>query len=294
MRANPGVARFPARVGRRRGPRDDGARRRGKARRHARARPVSSSRSSCWSPRRRSICARLPSDDARRRYARRVRVRCARSSPMLDERPAARPRRRRYRRARRQAGALQRATGMTWFLRNWDQVAVALWPARRRSRSRRSSIAFAIALPVGIVAARNDARLCRWSIGVAGFLYTIPTLAFLALLIPLVGLGRTNAIIAMVAFSLVDPDPQRRDRHPRRPPDVVDAARGMGMSARADAAAHRAAACVPGDRRRTARRGRHRDQRRRRRGLRERGRARHARSSTASPTITRRRSGPAR
>src|SRR6185295_8188896 len=89
----------------------------------------------------------------------------------------------------------------------------------------------AIALPVGIVAARRE-RVYAVAITVSGFLYTIPTLAFLALLIPLVGLGRTNAIVAMVAFSLVVLIRNVATGIRGVSPDVVDAARGMGMSAR--------------------------------------------------------------
>jgi osmoprotectant transport system permease protein len=84
---------------------------------------------------------------------------------------------------------------------------------------------------VGIIAARR-ARVYAFAITVAGFLYTIPTLAFLALLIPLVGLGRTNAIVAMVAFSLVVLIRNVATGIRGVAPDVVDAARGMGMSAR--------------------------------------------------------------
>ncbi len=119
---------------------------------------------------------------------------------------------------------------MTWFLRNWDQVAVALGQHVTIVLTA-LAIAFAIALPVGIVAARN-ARVYAIAITVAGFLYTIPTLAFLALLIPLVGLGRTNAIIAMVAFSLVVLIRNVATGIRGVAPDVIDAARGMGMSAR--------------------------------------------------------------
>ena len=119
---------------------------------------------------------------------------------------------------------------MTWFLRNWDQVAVALGQHVTIVLTA-LVIAFAIALPVGIVAARN-ARIYTIAITVAGFLYTIPTLAFLALLIPLVGLGRTNAIIAMVAFSLVVLIRNVATGIRGVAPDVIDAARGMGMSAR--------------------------------------------------------------
>jgi osmoprotectant transport system permease protein len=119
---------------------------------------------------------------------------------------------------------------MTWFLRNWDQVAIALGQHVTIVLTA-LVIAFAIALPVGIVAARN-ARVFAVAITVTGFLYTIPTLAFLALLIPLVGLGRTNAIIAMVAFSLVVLIRNVATGIRGVAPDVIDAARGMGMSAR--------------------------------------------------------------
>jgi len=118
---------------------------------------------------------------------------------------------------------------MTWFLRNWDQVAVALWQHIVISVTS-LSIAFAISIVVGTVAARNE-RMFRWSLGVSGFLYTIPTLAFLALLIPIVGLGRTNAIICMVAFSLMIMIRNVATGLREVPADVVEAAKGMGMSA---------------------------------------------------------------
>ena len=118
---------------------------------------------------------------------------------------------------------------MSWFLRNADQVAIALGQHVVIALTA-LAIAFAIALPVGIVAARRE-RVHAIAIAVAGFLYTIPTLAFLALLIPLVGLGPANAIIAMVAFSLVVLIRNIATGIRGVAPDVVDAARGMGMSA---------------------------------------------------------------
>ena len=117
---------------------------------------------------------------------------------------------------------------MMWFVRNWDQVAVALWQHIVISVTS-LAIAFAISIVVGIVAARNE-RVFRWSLGVSGLLYTIPTLAFLALLIPIVGLGRTNAIICMVAFSLMIMIRNVATGLREVPVDVVEAARGMGMS----------------------------------------------------------------
>lgn len=117
---------------------------------------------------------------------------------------------------------------MTWFLRNYDQVAVALGQHVVIALTA-LAIAFAIALPVGIIAARRE-RVHAVAIAISGFLYTIPTLAFLALLIPLVGLGRTNVIIAMVAFSLVALIRNVAAGIRGVPADIVDAARGMGMS----------------------------------------------------------------
>jgi osmoprotectant transport system permease protein len=120
-------------------------------------------------------------------------------------------------------------SAVNWFLHNADQVAIALGQHIAIALTA-LAIAFAIALPVGIVAARNE-RVHAVAMAVAGFLYTIPTLAFLALLIPLVGLGRTNAIIAMVAFSLVVLIRNIATGIRGVSTEVVDAARGMGMSA---------------------------------------------------------------
>ena len=117
---------------------------------------------------------------------------------------------------------------MTWFLRNWDQVAIALWQHIVISVTS-LSIAFAVSIVVGIIAARNE-RVFRWALGVSGLLYTIPTLAFLALLIPVVGLGRANAIICMVAFSLMIMIRNVATGLREVPTDVVEAAKGMGMS----------------------------------------------------------------
>jgi osmoprotectant transport system permease protein len=117
---------------------------------------------------------------------------------------------------------------VTWFLDNWDQVLTGLYQHVIIAATS-LAIAFAISLVVGILAARSD-RVFRWSIALSGFLYTVPTLALLALLIPVVGLGRVNAIICMVAFSLMILIRNNATGIREVPPDVVDAARGMGMT----------------------------------------------------------------
>lgn len=117
---------------------------------------------------------------------------------------------------------------MKWFLNNWDQVLQALAEHILVSGSA-LLIAFAISLPIGIWAARST-RVMAVSLGITGVLYTIPTLALLALLIPIVGLGKTNGILAMVMFSLMILIRNIATGIRGVPPEVVDAARGMGMS----------------------------------------------------------------
>lgn len=119
---------------------------------------------------------------------------------------------------------------MSWFARNWEQVAVALYEHVLIALTA-LAIAAAISLVLGVWAARRP-RVFAATIAVTGALYTIPTLAFLALLIPVVGLGKANVIIAMVAFSLVIMTRNVATGIRDVPADMVEAAKGMGMSAR--------------------------------------------------------------
>ncbi len=118
---------------------------------------------------------------------------------------------------------------MKWFVNNWMDVLTGLGQHIVIAFTS-LGIAFVVSLAVGIWAARSDV-VFRWSIAISGLLYTIPTLAFLALLIPLVGLGKANAIICMVAFSLMILIRNVATGIREVPAEVVDAARGMGMNA---------------------------------------------------------------
>lgn len=62
------------------------------------------------------------------------------------------------------------------------------------------AIAIAIALPLGILIERN-ARIGGPILAVLGAIYTIPSLALFALLVPLLGLGFTTAVTALVAYA---------------------------------------------------------------------------------------------
>lgn len=118
---------------------------------------------------------------------------------------------------------------MSWAARNWEQVAVALYEHVLISLTA-LAIAAVISLALGIWAARRP-RVFAATLAITGVLYTIPTLAFLALLIPLVGLGKANVIIAMVAFSLLIMTRNVATGIRDVPADIVEAAKGMGMSA---------------------------------------------------------------
>jgi osmoprotectant transport system permease protein len=117
---------------------------------------------------------------------------------------------------------------MNWFLRNWDQVLLGLYEHIVISASA-LAISFVIAFAIGLWAARRES-VFQAALAISGFLYTIPTLAFLALLIPIVGLGKTNAILVMVCFSLLILIRNIATGIRNAPAEAVDAARGMGMS----------------------------------------------------------------
>lgn len=63
-------------------------------------------------------------------------------------------------------------------------------------------MALALALPLGVLAARHR-RAGLALLGVVGVVQTVPSLAFLVLMIPLLGIGGPPAVAAMVAYSLL-------------------------------------------------------------------------------------------
>ncbi len=116
---------------------------------------------------------------------------------------------------------------MKWLIGHFDDVLIALGEHVAIALTA-LAIASVVSLAIGIWAAKNE-RVYRVALGISGFLYTIPTLAFLALLIPVVGLGKSNAIICMVAFSLMILIRNVAAGIREVPEEVTDAARGMGM-----------------------------------------------------------------
>ncbi|MGH8248502.1 MAG: glycine betaine ABC transporter substrate-binding protein, partial [Gammaproteobacteria bacterium] len=64
------------------------------------------------------------------------------------------------------------------------------------------SAALVTAIPLGIVSARRP-RIGRWLLGVAGIVQTIPSLALLVFMIPLLGIGGPPAVAALFLYSLL-------------------------------------------------------------------------------------------
>ena len=92
-------------------------------------------------------------------------------------------------------------------------------------------IALAISLPLGIAVARHS-RAYAFVTFITGLLYTIPSLSFFALLISLPGIkiGRTPAIIALVAYSLLVLIRNVVVGLNSVPSETREAARGMGLT----------------------------------------------------------------
>ena len=92
------------------------------------------------------------------------------------------------------------------------------------------AIGVAIALPVGIVVAQRR-RLAEVAIAIAGALRTIPSLAVLAALLPLLGVGFTPSVIALALLALPPVLVNTVTGLRGADPAALDAARGLGMTA---------------------------------------------------------------
>jgi len=90
-------------------------------------------------------------------------------------------------------------------------------------------IAIVIAVPIGLILTRYS-RIAEPIIGISAIMQTIPSLAVLAFLIPLFGIGKIPAIIALTAYGLL---PILRNTYTgvhEVDPNLIEAATGMGMN----------------------------------------------------------------
>jgi osmoprotectant transport system permease protein len=93
------------------------------------------------------------------------------------------------------------------------------------------AIGFALAFALALIAHRR-----RWLIPpvtqITGILYTLPSVALFFLLLPLTGRGKTTAVIALVAYSLLIVFRNVITGLEGVPPEARDAGRGMGLTPR--------------------------------------------------------------
>lgn len=86
-----------------------------------------------------------------------------------------------------------------------------------------------ISVPLGIILT-NFKKIAEPVIGVASVAQTIPSLALLGFMLPLLGIGKTNAIVALTIYSLL---PILRNTYTgilEVDSSTIEAGRGMGMT----------------------------------------------------------------
>ena len=90
-------------------------------------------------------------------------------------------------------------------------------------------IAMIVAIPLGILLSKRE-KLSKVSLTIAGILQTIPTLAVLALMILLFGVGKTPAIIALFLYVLLPILNNTIIGIQNIDPNLREAGRSMGMT----------------------------------------------------------------
>jgi osmoprotectant transport system permease protein len=118
----------------------------------------------------------------------------------------------------------------SWIAGHLDEYLSPLW---RHVELTLSSvvIGFAIAFTLAILAHRRH-WLNGPIIGVTGILYTIPSLALFAILIPLTGFGFITALIPLTSYTLLILFRNIIAGLDNVPAETLDAARGMGLTDR--------------------------------------------------------------
>ncbi len=93
------------------------------------------------------------------------------------------------------------------------------------------AIALAIALPLGVLVARRP-RAGGYVLGALNAIYTVPSLALLAILVALFGLGAPTAVVALVAYAQMILVRNIAEGLRGVSPAALDAADGLGFTSR--------------------------------------------------------------
>ncbi|KRL41325.1 binding-protein-dependent transport systems inner membrane component [Liquorilactobacillus nagelii DSM 13675] len=110
--------------------------------------------------------------------------------------------------------------GIQLLQKTWEQLYISAFSL---------FLGMAVAVPLGIVLTRTP-RTAKIVIGIASMLQTIPSLALLALMIPILGIGKIPSIVALFIYSLL---PILRNTYlgmESVDPLLKDSVKGMGMT----------------------------------------------------------------
>lgn len=110
--------------------------------------------------------------------------------------------------------------GTDLLLKTWEQLYISLISL---------SLGIIVAVPLGIVLTRFP-RTAKVVISITSMLQTVPSLALLALMIPIFGIGKLPAIVALFIYSLLPILRNTCIGMEGVDPTLIDSAKGMGMT----------------------------------------------------------------
>ncbi|MBM7119455.1 glycine betaine ABC transporter substrate-binding protein [Archangium primigenium] len=128
------------------------------------------------------------------------------------------------------AGFLSRELGLTVKVRGGGVLA-GLWEHTREHLflvGVSLLAAIAVAVPLGVLVARRP-RLGRGVLGLASVIQTVPSLALLVFMIPLLGIGSRPAIVALFLYSLLPILRNTAAGLTGIPPEVRESAEALGL-----------------------------------------------------------------
>lgn len=119
---------------------------------------------------------------------------------------------------------------ITEFFANYGGQAVELIMEHIYISAISLIIGAALAIPIGVLLTRIPDNIANFIIALVSVLQTLPSLALLALMIPLFGIGTTPAVVALIIYSLLPILGNTYRGIKGVEYDLIDAAKGMGMT----------------------------------------------------------------
>jgi osmoprotectant transport system permease protein len=118
-----------------------------------------------------------------------------------------------------------------WVRDNWDPVLQPALVQHVKLTAIAVAVGFALAFAAALLAHRHGAFERPFAV-VSALLYTIPAIALFQLLVPFTGIGVLTVEIALVGYTLLILFRNVLEGLRATPPEVHEAARGMGLTRR--------------------------------------------------------------